>query len=113
MLLRMLLLFAVICVSSAYCQLQIKYQRIQNAAVVQYVANESNISPNLTNTFYRDIKTRLRLARISWLAPGEKLVDSRASEQIPRANIFKMLQSAGFLQSHQNVSTNPKAERNV
>ncbi|CAH1372501.1 unnamed protein product [Tenebrio molitor] len=70
---------------------------LEHEDVRRTAAQEELLPPHLKNPFYQNPKIRAALAKSSWFGPGERPVKGRDTHQIPRKEIFMVLNHAGLL----------------
>ncbi|RLU24560.1 hypothetical protein DMN91_002649 [Ooceraea biroi] len=66
-------------------------------AVLINSAMEDNLPNELRNNFYKNANIAAGLAKESWFIDKEMQVIDRETDKIPRAKIYSVLHSAGFV----------------
>lgn len=73
-----------------------KLNNLAHPAVLENAALEAHLPDELKNEQYKHPHIAAGLAKESWFANKESPVGHRASEDIPRSEIYKIIQQAGF-----------------
>lgn len=69
---------------------------IAHPAVLENAAMEDHVPAELKNHQYKDPVIAAGLAKESWLDHKEMLVGHRDADDVPRSEIFKIFERAGF-----------------
>ncbi|KAK5650014.1 hypothetical protein RI129_001043 [Pyrocoelia pectoralis] len=72
---------------------------LAHPAVVENAAREAQLPQELLNPFYKNPAIAANLARESLIKNKEFAVFNREAEQIPRSEVFKIFNRAGFLKN--------------
>lgn len=73
------------------------YSSLAHPAVVNNALREAQYPAEWTNDQYKNPKIAAALARESWLTDKEMPVFDRVADKIPREQVFKIFNNAGFI----------------
>lgn len=73
------------------------YSQLAHPAVVNNALREAQYPAEWTNPQYKNPQIAAALARESWFTDKEMPVFDRVADKIPREQVFKIFQNAGFI----------------